>query len=50
MIDNLSLLLSHGLILVACIRLLSRPDLDNETPEERPSLLRPRKDGEPRDA
>jgi len=32
MIDNFSLLLSHGLILVACWRLLSRPDLDDENP------------------
>lgn len=32
MIDNLSLLLSHGLILIACWRLLSRPDLDEEKP------------------
>jgi hypothetical protein len=36
MIDIISLLLSHGLLLVACWRLLSRPDLDDEsatTPE-----------------
>ncbi|CAN5200130.1 hypothetical protein BH10PSE13_BH10PSE13_25330 [soil metagenome] len=32
MIDNFSLLLSHGLILIACWRLLSRPDLDEENP------------------
>lgn len=50
MIDNLSLLLSHGLILVACLRLLSRRDLDNETPEERPSILRPRAPEGRRDA
>jgi len=31
MIDNFSLLLSHGLILIALWRLLSRPDLDAET-------------------
>ncbi len=30
MIDIFSLLLSHGLLLVACWRLLSRPDLDDE--------------------
>jgi len=30
MIDNFSLLLSHGLVLVAFWRLLSRPDLDDE--------------------
>lgn len=31
MIDNFSLLLSHGLILIALWRLLSRPDLDADT-------------------
>lgn len=30
MIDNLSLLLSHGLILLVFWRLMSRPDLDEE--------------------
>jgi hypothetical protein len=30
MIDNFSLLLSHGLILLAFWHLLGRPDLDNE--------------------
>lgn len=30
MIDSFSLLLSHGLVLLACWRLLSRPDLDTE--------------------
>lgn len=30
MIDNFSLLLSHGLILIVLWRLLSRPDLDRE--------------------
>ena len=30
MIDNLSLLISHGLILVTCWRLLSRDDLNDE--------------------
>lgn len=35
MIDNFSLLVSHGLILIACLRLLRRPDLDREG-EERP--------------
>lgn len=34
MIDNLSLLISHGLILITCWRLLSRPDLDNEAVED----------------
>jgi hypothetical protein len=32
MIDAFSLFLSHGLILIACWRLLSRPDLDAEEP------------------
>jgi hypothetical protein len=30
MIDAFSLFLSHGLIMIACWRLLSRPDLDHE--------------------
>jgi hypothetical protein len=30
MIDNFSLLLTHGLMLVAAWRLLRRPDLDQE--------------------
>ncbi len=30
MIDNLSLLVSHGLLLIACWRLLFRDDLDVE--------------------
>ncbi len=30
MIDTFSILLSHGLVLIACWRLLSRPDLDQE--------------------
>lgn len=30
MIDNFSLFVSHGLLLLACWRLLSRPDLDTE--------------------
>ncbi len=34
MIDNLSLLISHGLILITCWRLLSRPDLDDEAIED----------------
>lgn len=33
MIDMFSLLVSHGLILIACWRLLSRPDLDREEPD-----------------
>ncbi|MEO8723662.1 MAG: hypothetical protein ABI395_09105 [Sphingobium sp.] len=31
MIDSFSLLLSHGLVLLACWRLLSRRDLDDES-------------------
>lgn len=30
MIDNLSLALTHGLLLIAILRLLRRPDLDDE--------------------
>ena len=30
MIDNLALALSHGLLLLAAWRLLSRPDLDDD--------------------
>lgn len=41
MIDNFSLLLSHGLILLAMWRLLSRPDLDREpVPGEAPDARR----------
>lgn len=32
MIDNFSLALSHGLLFLAAIRLLFRPDLDHEAP------------------
>lgn len=35
MIDALSLLISHGVIMLAAWRLLSRPDLDRD-PEMRP--------------
>ena len=31
MVDNFSILLSHGLIALALWRLLSRPDLDQES-------------------
>jgi hypothetical protein len=34
MIDMLSLLISHGLILLAAWRLLSRDDLDRDPPSE----------------
>jgi len=30
MIDSFSILLAHGLLLLACWRLLARPDLDKE--------------------
>ncbi len=44
MIDSFSILLAHGLLLLACWRLLNRPDLDSEratppapsTPKDRP--------------
>ena len=32
MIDNFSLLISHGLLALLCWRLLARPDLDKEVP------------------
>ncbi|WP_281061367.1 hypothetical protein [Sphingobium sp. Sx8-8] len=32
MIDALSLLISHGVIMLAAWRLLSRPDLDRDPP------------------
>ncbi|GLV22078.1 hypothetical protein TomMM35A_19310 [Sphingobium sp. TomMM35A] len=34
MIDALSLLVSHGVIMLAAWRLLSRPDLDDESRAE----------------
>jgi hypothetical protein len=34
MIDALSLLVSHGVIMLAAWRLLSRPDLDDESQAE----------------
>lgn len=36
MIDTLSLLVSHGVILLAAWRLLSRPDLDRDMPPATP--------------
>ncbi len=36
MIDNFSLALTHGLLLLAAWRLLSRHDLDREGGEEKP--------------
>ena len=35
MIDNLSLALTHGLLLLAAWALLKRPDLDSEAPPPR---------------
>ncbi|ANI78275.1 hypothetical protein EP837_01863 [Sphingobium sp. EP60837] len=35
MIDAFSLLISHGVIILAAWRLLSRPDLDDESQLER---------------
>ena len=46
MIDNLSLLISHGLILVTCWRLLSREDLNDETGTVIDSALAARADDE----
>jgi hypothetical protein len=45
MIDNFGLLLSHGLMLLAAWRLLSRPDLDDPAaapPEPAPAKARRR--------
>lgn len=44
MIDNLSLGLSHGLMLLAAWLLLRRPDLDHE-PGPRDTQEKPRKKG-----
>ncbi|MGF7169608.1 hypothetical protein FHS91_001277 [Sphingobium xanthum] len=43
MIDTFSLLLVHGLILLTCVRLLGREDLDDEAGGERLNFL-----GQPR--
>ena len=40
MIDNLSVLLTHGLMLLACWRLLRRADLDREDAPEKPGIKR----------
>ncbi len=37
MIDNFALLVSHGLLLIVFWRLLSRDDLDAETPPDQES-------------
>jgi hypothetical protein len=39
MIDTFSLLLVHGLILLTCVRLLGREDLDDESGGERVNFL-----------
>jgi len=44
MIDNFALALSHGLLLLAAWRLLSRPDLDDESGGKRPVAPRRAKD------
>lgn len=44
MVDNLSLALTHGLMLLATWLLLSRPDLDREAgPGEKPPETHPRR-------
>ena len=40
MIDNFALALSHGLLLVAAWRLLSRPDLDDPAAPDAPQTGR----------
>lgn len=50
MIDNFSLLVSHGLVLLACWRLLSRPDLDAERTIDPRALFRRADRQEERDA
>ena len=44
MIDNLTILLTHGLMLIAASRLLKRPDLDREGPPIRRGIDRGRRD------
>ena len=43
MIDTFSLLLSHGLVFVACWRLLRRADLDDERQEKPLPIVKPHK-------
>lgn len=46
MIDNLSLAVSHGLMLLAAWRLLRRPDLDTDNPNaSRRGFLKRRSQG-----
>ena len=48
MIDNLSLGLSHGLMLLAAFLLLRRPDLDHEPgPNDAPRPRKPKRWGKP---
>jgi hypothetical protein len=49
MIDNLSLGLSHGLMMLAAFLLLRRADLDHEPgPNDAPVARKPRRWGKPR--
>ncbi|WP_197460204.1 hypothetical protein [Sphingorhabdus sp. M41] len=55
MIDNFSIALTHGLLLIAAWRLVHRDDLDVEAPPERDQkpegfLKRPPRDGSRPDA
>ena len=50
MIDNLSLAVSHGLMLLAAWRLLRRPDLDTDTPSATRRGFLKRRDGTTDDA
>lgn len=45
MIDNFSLAVSHGLMLLAAILMLRRPDLDHEDGEPDTSMRRKRPPG-----
>ncbi len=47
MIDNLTILLTHGLMLLAGLRLLRRVDLDREGPVIRRGFRRERRQGTP---
>ena len=46
MIDNLAIAITHGLMLLAAWRLLSRPDLDDDAakPGQKKSWLNPGRD------
>lgn len=47
MIDNFSLALTHGLMLLAAVLLLRRPDLDSEAPSGEQAKPRKRRWGRP---